>query len=91
MCPVSKDCSHSSCRTVIGCQAEKDHPLQPGINKQAQQLKCHHLLCNAGCVHVRLCANETKDVSMHVHACVCDFVCVFDATLRFLCRRLHLN
>lgn len=81
VCPVLQSCSHSSCLTLIGCQAEKDHPLQPGVNKHAQQLKCHHLLCNTGCVCVcthkpGLRVNVIKCVSVHVDACVCVNLCM---------------
>lgn len=76
-----QDCSHSSCLTLIGCQAEEDHPLHPGINKQAQQLKCHHLLCNTGCAHAHVSSLVCKCDQICVCACTCLCVCEFPCVL----------
>lgn len=72
--------SHSSRLPLIGCQATKDHPLQPQVNKHARQLKYYHLLGNTGCVRVYtqadLRVSAIKCVSAHVDACVCGNLCI---------------
>lgn len=80
MCPVLQGRSHSSCLALIGCQAKKDHQLQPGVNKQAQQLKCHHLLCNTGCVCVctckPVCMYACPNECLHMYTVVCLNLCM---------------
>lgn len=80
---------------LIGCQAAKDHPLQPQVNKHAQQLKCHHLLCNMVyvCVHIGLLACKCDQMCACACRCLCVWicVCVLDTVLRFLCCRLDFN
>lgn len=44
-------------------QKKKDHPLQAEVNKQEQQLKWNHLLCNAGCVCEHVHTSLFLDVS----------------------------
>lgn len=65
MSPVLK-VSIKFCRrcslSLIGCREKIDYPLHPGVNKQALQLKCHHLLCNT----VHLCVYPSMHEQIHV-------------------------
>lgn len=70
---------------LIGCWAKKGHhPLQPGVNKQPQQLKqvpsfvMQHRVCACVClcvcVRVQMCVCAC--LRSHVHACAYTFVYV---------------